>query len=146
MIKKRTVVYAALVLLICFLTACTSTPATVIQMELTSDYATADPFINARLFYVSDDAKSVDFEVDFKMKSESCLLEIADNETEEVIWSKAWKESADEKFNISLNELSKDKECVIRLTSTKVEHVKLVMTSDSSLVKEREQPRRPARG
>ncbi len=134
------------VLLVAFLTGCsTNTAATVIEMEMTSNYDDSDPYVNEKLFYVSDDGESVNFEASFQMECESGLLEIADNETKKVIWSRAWMESADDTFNISLGNLDKEKHYVIRLTCTKVKNAKLVMISDNSLVKEREQPQKPNR-
>jgi hypothetical protein len=125
--------------------ATAETAATVIKMKMTSDYDDSDPFINEKLFYVTDDTDRVNFEVVFQLEAESGLLEIADNETEDVIWSKAWNESSDDKFDISLSDLDKEKEYVIRLTCTKVENAKIVMTSDNSLVKERARPLKPNR-
>ena len=142
---KRTIVIGMiLVLIIVLSTSCVgATAPTVIEMEMTRDYSDSNPFINEKLFYVSTDIDSVDFDVDFHMEGESGLLEIADNETKEVIWNKEWSENVDDKFTISLSDLEKDKEYVIRLTCTEVENAKLVMTSDSRLVKEREKPLKP---
>ena len=115
-------------------------------MELTSNYDDADPFVSEQLFYVSDDVDNVDFQAYLHMRSETCLLEIADNETEElmieILWREGFNDSGEDTEYITLFDLDKDKEYVIRLTCTEVENVKLVMTSDSSLVKVREQPRK----
>lgn len=119
-----------------------TTGKTVMEMELSKGYDDADPFINERLFFVTKDVDSLDFQTSFLMECESGLLEIADNETKEIIWSKAWKDKADENFKITLSNLKDEKEYVIRLTCTKVKQAKLVMTSDSSLVQERERPRK----
>ncbi len=128
------------VLTLALLTSCTSSKATTFEMEITRSYDDSDPFVNEQLFYVSDDIESVDFDVTFQMEGESGLLEIADNETKTVVWNKAWNDSADDEFNISLNNLDKEKEYVIRLTCTGIEHAKVVMTSECSLIKEREKP------
>jgi hypothetical protein len=130
-------------ILLVSLSACgdESIAATVFEIEMTSSYDDSDPFINEKLFYVSEDTESVDFEAHLQMKSETCLLEIADNETKEVLIEVFLKErfndSGEDKEHITLFDLDKDKEYIIRLTCTKVENVKLVMTTDSSLVKER---------
>lgn len=120
-----------------------STAKTTIEMELTSNYDDADPFITEQLFCVSEDAESVDFEAYLQMRSETCLLEIADNETKEVMiecfWREGFNDSGEDKEYITLVDLDKDKEYVIRLTCTEVEHVNLVVTSDSNLVQVREQ-------
>ncbi len=153
--KRKIVNGVVYILMVALLSSCgniasggalgVETASTVIEMEITSSYDDTDPFINERLFFVSGESESVDFGVNFQMKGKSGLLEIADNETKEVIWENAWNDNAEEKFDISLRNLRKDMEYVIRLTCTNVEHAKLVMTSDSRLVKERERPRRPDR-
>lgn len=142
---KRIAVFFAAILLFSVFTACGGNhPPFVIEMELTGDYDDADPFINEQLFYVSEDAESVDFEAHLQMKSETCLLEIADNETKEVLlecfWREGFNDSGEDKEYITLFDLDKDKEYVIRLTCTEVDYVRLVVTSDSSLVKMRAQP------
>lgn len=151
--KNKIVVSIMPVLIVALLASCSNiavsgdlnveTVATAIEMEMDSHYDDFDPFINEKLIFISDDVENVGFDVSFQMVAESGLLEIADNETKEVIWSKSWNEHADEKFSFSLSGLDKEKEYVIRLTCTKVENTKLVITSDSSLVKERERPLKP---
>ena len=109
---------------------------------MTSDYDTTDPFVNEKLFSISDDVDSINFEVSVHMKCERSLLEIADNETKEIIWDKSWNDSADEELDISLNNLDKEKEYVIRLTCSKVEHAEAVIAFDSSLVEDVVMPRK----
>lgn len=146
--KNKLIISVTAVLLMALLAACSNaaisldsqTTATVIQMQMSSSYDSADPFINEKLIFISDDIEKADFETSFQMTAESGLLEIADNKTKEVIWSKAWKDYANEKFSFTLSGLNKEKEYVIRLTCTKTEDVQLIMISDSNLVKEREKP------
>lgn len=146
---KRIMISLAIILLFSFLSACSGNHSSfAIEMELTSDYDDADPFVIEQLFFVSEDAESIDFEADLQMRSETCLLEIADNETKELMiecfWREGFNDSGEDKEYITLVDLDKDKEYVIRLTCTEVEQVKLVMSSDSSLVKVREQPQNRA--
>ncbi len=144
--KRSIVIGLTLVLIIVLFASCNNiTAPTVIAMEITKDYDDADPYINEKLFFVSDDVDRVDFDVDFQMEGENGLLEIADNESKEVVWNKAWSESVDDEFTISLSDLDKEREYVIRLTCRDVEQAKLVMTSDSSLVKERDKPLKPSK-
>ena len=133
----------SLILAIALLTSCTSSE-TKFEMEMSRNYDDSDPFINEKLFYVSEDTDSVDFDATFQMEGESGLLEIADNETKNVVWNKAWSDSADEEFDISLNNLDKNKEYVIRLTCTGVVQAKVVMTSENSLVRTRVKPAIPS--
>ena len=132
---KRKIQFCVLLVLIALVVALFTlrTPATVIEMEMTSSYDDADPFINEKLIYTSED--SIDFDVSFRMVAESGLLEIADNETKHVIFSKPWEGTVDDKFSFSLSELKTEHEYVIRLTCTKVESAKLVIKSENTLVK-----------
>ena len=58
--------------------------------------------------------------ISFQMEGESGTLEIADNETEEVLWSETWNENTEiTKFVVSLNEMDKDKEYVVDLRAPK---------------------------
>lgn len=144
---KRIVLLFAIILLFSFFSACSDNHSSfVIEMELTSSYDDADPLVNEQLFYVSDDMDSVDFKAYLQMRSKTCLLEIADNETQElmveVFWRESFNDRGEDRENITLFDLDKDKEYVIRLTCTEVENVKLIITSASSLVKLREQPQK----
>lgn len=86
-------------------------------------------------------------EVAFEMKGESGLLEIADVETGKVFWSDAWEgEIGKTFFSILLKSLEKEREYVIRFTDTKITHTKIVIASESKLVKECEQPAKPNKG
>jgi hypothetical protein len=149
--KVKIIIALLLSILLVSLSACgdESVAATVFEMEMTSSYDDTDPFINEKLFYVSEDVESVEFEAYLQMRSETCLLEIADNETKEVMielfFREGFNDSGEDKEYITLVDLDKDKEYVIRLTCTEVENVKLVMTSSSSLVKERERPLKPSK-
>ena len=83
MVIKKITISFAIILLLSFFSACSGNHSpVVIELELTSNYDDADPFVIEQLFYVSEDAESVDFKAYLKMMSETCLLEIADNETE----------------------------------------------------------------
>lgn len=121
--------------------------STIIEMELTQNYDSAEPFVNEKLIYVEEDVDAPRLDASFEMEGESALLEIADNETKEVLWTKAWSgdvEASD--FPISLDELEQEREYVVRLTGTGIKYAKIVITSDSSLVRERARPSKPDRG
>lgn len=143
--KTRIAVCILLILGAVFLAACGErTTATILEMELTENYDTVDPFINEKLIYVSDDVDSLELNVSFQMEGESGALEIADNETKEVLWSKMWNSSTDKTaFTISLNSIGKEKEYVVRFTGNKINYAKIVLSSENKLVKERERPLKP---
>lgn len=129
------------------LSGCSSNTAkTIIEMELTDSYDDSDPFVNEKLFYVSDSIDTLELNVSFKMEGESGVLEIADNETKKVLWSNIWNENIDNTtFSISLDTVEKEKEYVIRFTGTKIKYAKIVVTSDDKLVKECVRPMKPDR-
>ena len=144
---KRIAVFLAIIFLFSFCTSCSDNHSPFkIEMELASDYDGAEPFVNEQLFYVIDDVDSIDFQAHLQMRSETCLLEIADNETQEVMieifWRESFTASGEDKEYITLIDLDKDREYVVRLICTGVETVKLALTSESSLVKVREQPQK----
>lgn len=60
---------------------------TTIEMDLDKNYDTSDPFVNARLFCVSNDIDVLDTEISFKMDGDSGIVEIKDNKTDETLWS-----------------------------------------------------------
>lgn len=129
------------------LSGCTGvTSPTLIQMELTNNYDTSDPFINEKLFYVDETIDLLELDVSFQMEGESGILEIADNESKQIIWSDTWDGDVNEtKFTVSLDTIEKEKEYVIRFTGTKIKYAKIVIMSEDDLVKEREKPLKPER-
>lgn len=119
------------------------TSGTEIEMELTQNYSPTDPFVHAKLFYVPKSVDTLKLNVSFQMEGESGTLEIADNETEEVLWSETWNENTEiTKFEVSLNEIDKGKEYVVRFTGTKIEYAKIVVASEDKLIRERVRPRK----
>ena len=112
-----------------------------IDMTLTKDWDDADPFIDERLFHVTKDVDSVELNIIFQMMGESGLLEIADNNSDEVLWSNSWDSSVgNTSLAASLKSLQKEKEYVIRFTGTKIEYANIVVASESDLIKERTRP------
>lgn len=114
---------------------------TVLQMELDKNYDISDPFVNARLFAVSEDMAVLKAELSFQMEGESGIVEIKDNKTDEVLWENTWEERAEnDTLVISLNNVQKDKEYAIWFTGTKIENAKITVTFENDLVLERERP------
>ena len=73
-----------------------------IEMKLDENYDDTDPFINERLFCVSEDLDTLTAEVTFEMDGESGILEVKNNKTNEVLWSNSWEENfKPENFTIS---------------------------------------------
>lgn len=102
------------------------------EMKLTENYDSSDPFIDERLFFVSDNIDTLKLDISFQMEGESGLLEIADNDSKEILWSDSWNENTDQTtYSISLNDLDKEKEYVIRFTGTKIQNAKITITSNS---------------
>ncbi|GAA6408325.1 DUF4624 family lipoprotein [Blautia hominis] len=118
-----------------------NTARSLIEMELTDSYETSDPFVNEKSVYVSDDIDILKLNISFQMEGQEGILEIADNETDKVFWSEVWIGDTDNTvFSISLDNLEKEKEYVIRFTGTQIKYTKIVITSDNTLVKERTKP------
>ncbi|MFQ8705635.1 MAG: DUF4624 family lipoprotein [Thomasclavelia sp.] len=112
-----------------------------IELELTEDYDDHEPFIDERLFCVSEDIKSLTLNVSLQLDGENGILEIADNQTGEVLWDNSWQDVINNaKFDISLNKLKKDKEYVIRFTGSMIKYARIVVTCNSDIIKERERP------
>ncbi|HJG28605.1 MAG TPA: DUF4624 domain-containing lipoprotein [Subdoligranulum variabile] len=135
------------------LTACASsgvhtrTPsrqaAASIQMELDAHYDDADPFVNEKLFCVSEDLDTLTAKVTLDLEGGTGLLEIKNNKTNEVLWSRTWETDAQEEtFSISLENLKKDEEYVVCFTGTGITHAAIQVTFDSDVVQEREKPLR----
>lgn len=135
-----------LFLIVAVLTSCNSSTAkTIIEMELTESSDTFDPFVDKRII-LSEDIDTLDLDIAFQMKGGSGILEIADNETGQVFWSEEWNGDVDKmNFKISLDNLEKEKEYVIRFTGTKINYAKIVITSENKLVQEQERPLKPNR-
>lgn len=132
-------------LLLCILpllSSCSSNASkAILEMELRKDYDTSDPFVHANLFSVSEDMDTLALDISFQPEGESGILEIADNETGEVFWSDSWNENVDKtNFAVSLEDVKKAKEYVIRFTGTKINYAKITLSSKSGLVKERAKP------
>lgn len=144
--KRSLCLLLALSLLLLCACSVPGTSATVMEMELSANYDSSDPFINEKLFYVSEDIETLELQVTLEMDAESGLLEIADNNSGAVVWSKSWTGAVQETFDLSLEDLKTDQEYVLRFTGTKVQHAKITLLCENSLVQERERPQRPERG
>ena len=73
-----------------------------IEMKLDENYDDTDPFINERLFCVSEDLDTLTAEVTFEMDGESGILEVKNNKTNEVLWSNSWEENVKPEYVISI--------------------------------------------
>lgn len=148
---KKMIILCFMLLCITFMTACGSPNAdthntsdkdsTIIEMELDQNYDESDPFINEKLFCVLDDLDNLTAEGTFEMDGEKGILEVKNNKTNEVLWSKTWEQNVNsEKFSVSLADLKKDDEYVVCFTGTKINQAKIKITFNNSLVEERERP------
>ncbi len=148
---KKMIILCTMLLCITFMTACNSPNAdthntsdkdsTIIEMELDQNYDEADPFISEKLFCVLDDLDNLTAEGTFEMDGEKGILEVKNNKTNEVLWSKTWEQNVkSENFSVSLADLKKDDEYVVCFTGTKINQAKIKIIFDNSLVEERERP------
>ncbi len=148
---KKRIILCAMLLCITFLTACSSPNAaahttadkdrTMIEMELDQNYDEADPFISEKRFCVSDDLDHLTAEGTFEMDGEKGILEVKNNKTNAVLWSKTWEQTVkSENFSVSLADLKKDEEYVVCFTGTKINQAEIKITFDNGFVEERERP------
>ena len=148
---KKMIILCSMLLCMTFMTACGSLNAAthntsdkdsaIIEMELDQNYDESDLFINEKLFCVLDDLDNLTAEGTFEMDGEKGILEVKNNKTNEVLWSKTWEQNVkSEKFSVSLADLKKDDEYVVSFTGTKINQAKIKITFNNSLVEERERP------
>lgn len=127
------------------LSACTNSSSQtqfVMEMEMSEGYDENQPFINEKLFTVSENVESLELSTTFELVGETATLKIFDRETEAILFEQdTWNTNVDKtNFIITLDNLEKDREYVIQLTCENIEYVKLVITSENSLIKEKEKP------
>lgn len=145
--KKIAILFAILISM-AGLTACKYTDAvtegkTIIGLELDKNYDDSDPFINAKLFCVSEDTDVLNAEGTFEMDGESVILEMKNNKTNEVLWSHTWEgEVKSEVISITLQDLKEEDEYAIWVTGTKINYAMVDIEFDSDLVQERTKPSR----
>ncbi len=115
----------------------------IFEMELDKSYDDTDPFVNERLFCVSEDISTLKAKISFQMDGKSGIVEIRDNETDELIWANTWNENIEnDTFTISLNNILKENEYVVRFVGTEINYAKIKVVFESDLVQERERPRK----
>ena len=147
--KKSAIIFIILVTMAA-LTACTNTAVnsdtanatnTIIEMALDEGYDDIDPFIDERLFCVSDDLDTLIAQGNFEMDGENGILEVKNNKTKEVLWSSTWEGNVQsEAFSISLENLKKEDEYVACFTGTRINHATIEIAFESDFVQEREKP------
>ncbi len=116
----------------------------IFEMELDRYYDDTDPFVNERLFCVSEDISTLKAKISFQMDGKSGIVEIRDNETDELIWANTWNKNIEnDTFTISLNNILQENEYVIRFVGTEINYAKIEVVFESDLVQERERPRKP---
>lgn len=132
----------SLLLALLLFTACGGkTEAVVLELELNENYSDADPFINAKLFTVTEDVESLQMELRYQMEVENGLLEIADRETGEPLWSVALTGLVDEHTEtISIGGLKKGREYLLQFTGSKVKDAHIRLLLDNPAVQEMARP------
>ena len=147
--KKSAIIFIILVTMAA-LTACTNTAVnsdtanatnTIIEMALDEGYDDIDPFIDERLFCVSDNLDTLIAQGNLEMDGENGILEVKNNKTKEVLWSSTWEGNVpSEAFSISLENLKKEDEYVVCFTGTRINHATIEIAFESDFVQEREKP------
>lgn len=102
-----------------------------IVMELDKDYSSEEPFVNESLFYVTESMEELPLEITFQMDGKDCVVEIADNNSNEVFWNETWHGKVDEtKFTITLEHADKDIEYVIRMIGNDINTAKVIVAGN----------------
>jgi beta-lactamase regulating signal transducer with metallopeptidase domain len=115
----------------------------ILEMELDRYYDDTDPFVNERLFCVSEDINTLKAKISFQMDGKSGIVEIRDNETDELIWANTWNGNIEnDTFTILLNNILGENEYVIKFVGTEINYAKIKVAFESDLVQERERPRK----
>lgn len=114
---------------------------TAIQMEMDENYDVADPFVNARLFRVTEDMDALDAEVAFEMDGKSGTVEIKNHATDAVLWRNTWDgDAAHETLAISLADVQKGEEYAVYFTGTEITHAAVTVTFECGRVEEQVRP------
>lgn len=147
---KKTAVLSIILISVMALTSCTSafpndrTAAarqTILEMEMDENYDDREPFVNTKLFCVSQDLEQLSAAGSLEMTGGQGCLEVKDNKTNEVLWSDTFEGTVkSEAVSISLDNLKKDKEYAVSFTGTSIKQVSLEIRFDSDFVQERERP------
>ena len=151
---KEKIVFFICIMSVVILTSCSKTDdkksnirdagsgkKTVLEMDMDADYSDSDPFEDGHLFCVLEDIEELEAEVSFQLDGESGTMEIKDRNSNEVLWSKTWKDRVrDDTFLITLKNLQKGKEYAVRFTGTKINQAVVKVTFDGDLVREKEKP------
>ena len=110
-----------------------------IEMQLNENYDDTEPFINEKLFCVSNDLENVTAKCELEMDGEKGILEIKNNKTNEILWSNTWDGAVElTTFSISLDNLKKDDEYAVCFTGTGIENAAIEIGFENACVQERE--------
>ena len=146
---KKAAILCLILIGVMALTACTSAVSTAedtkttIEMELNENYDDTDPFINEKLFCVSEELDILAAKGTFEMDGRTGILEVKNNKTDEVLWSNMWEGTVkSESFSISMENLKKAEEYVVCFTGTEITHATIEVAFESDFVQERETPAR----
>ncbi|WP_303202255.1 DUF4624 family lipoprotein [Raoultibacter timonensis] len=114
-----------------------------ITLELDRDYDEVDPFVNEKLFCVSEDLDALTAEGTLEANGGSVVLEIKNNRTNEVLWSNAWRGDVESgTFSVTLEDLRAADEYVVCLIGREMHHATLGIAFDGAFVRERAMPLR----
>ena len=112
-----------------------------IEMQLNENYDDTEPFINEKLFCVSNDLENVTAKCELEMDGEKGILEIKNNKTNEILWSNTWDGAVElTTFSISLDNLKKDDEYAACFTGTGIKNTIISISFENDYVQEREKP------
>ena len=147
---KQATVFPVALLCIAALTSCADAPAAVtgakdtvtIEMQLDEHYDDEDPFVNEKLFCVSEDVGALTARGTLEMDGQRGVLEVKNNKTHDVLWSGSWEGAIpSETFSVPLQDLKAADEYVVCFTGTGIRQADVTISFDDGAVQERETPR-----
>lgn len=139
MIKKCLSILCCFVIMLSVLSGCNSADPI---SELTFLFNSDNPadFKDEQLLFINEDFENLVLNATLKVEGSAVKIEVIENATGTILWRGDYIENAD--FQIELSDLKAENEYKLRLETTLTEKVKLTVTSDVKLVKDKEKPER----
>lgn len=93
---------------------------------------------NEKTIYIKNDMDKLELNFELKIDSGNAIIQVLNASNNEVLWNNSYQE--DSKFKIELNDIKADSEYLFKIETTQSKKVKLIITSNSKLVRDKEKP------
>lgn len=115
-------------------TACSA----VCEMKFSFNTSMPSNSNDEKTIYINDDMDKLELHADLKVDSGEVTIQVLDTSDEEIIWNGSYNE--DSIFKIELLALKANSEYLLKIEAVQSKNVKLIITSDNKLVKDKEKP------